>query len=66
MSDHSARASEMRIRAARCQASAKMTTSVKFAECYRLAAENYEVLAKLEQDFEDRQIAHPENRYIPG
>lgn len=66
MLTHSARAYEMRVRAAKCQASAKKTTSAMFAECYRLAARNYEVLAKLEQDFADRQIAHPENRYIPA
>ena len=66
MLSHSARAYEMRVRAVKSRASAKKTTSVMFAECYRLAAENYEVLAKLEQDFADRQMAHPENRYIPA
>lgn len=55
MLDHLARARELRRRAAQCQISAKNTQSAKFGDCYRLLAEHYTILAKLEEDFVDRQ-----------
>lgn len=64
--NHLARAKEMRARAAGCKESAKTTTSEKFSGCYRLLAENYDILAKLEEDYHERQKSFPENRYIPA
>jgi len=57
MPDHLARARELRLRAAQCQLSAKNSGSAKFGHCYRLLAEHYVILAKLEEDFVGRQDA---------
>jgi hypothetical protein len=57
MLDHLARARELRNRAAKCQLSAKTSASAKFGNCYRLLAEHYVILAKLEEDFVGRQRA---------
>jgi len=56
----------MRVRAAGCNEAAKTTTSAKFSKCYRLLAENYGILANLEEDYDERQNSFPENRYIPA
>jgi hypothetical protein len=53
--DHLARAREMRRRAAKCQLSAKNSQSARFGDCYRLLADNYVILAKLEEDYVARQ-----------
>ena len=50
MADHIAAAQRYRARAAKCEASAKNTTSAEFGECYRLLARHYLVLANLEED----------------
>jgi 2-keto-3-deoxy-galactonokinase len=50
MADHIAAAQRYRARAAKCELSAKNTSSVKFGECYRLLAQHYLVLANLEED----------------
>jgi 2-keto-3-deoxy-galactonokinase len=50
MADHIAAAQRYRARAAKCELSAKNTTSVEFGECYRLLARHYLVLANLEED----------------
>ena len=47
---HIAAAQRYRARAAKCEVSAKSTSSAKFGECYRLLAQNYLVLANLEED----------------
>lgn len=57
MLDHLARARELRRHAAKCEAAAKITISVKFGACYRLLAKNYLILAELEEDFVARQNA---------
>ena len=57
MISHFLRAKEMRVRSEQCELSANQTTSEKFAECYRLLAENYKRLAALEQDYADREVA---------
>jgi len=57
MPDHLARARELRLRATKCQISAKSTTSAKFSDCYRLLAEHYVSLATLEEDFVGRQTS---------
>lgn len=62
--NHLARAREMRVRAAGCNEAAKTTTSEKFSKCYRLLAENYGILANLEESYDERQNSFPENRYI--
>jgi hypothetical protein len=64
--NHLARAREMRVMAAGCKEAAKATTSEKFSGCYRLLAENYGILANLEEDYNERQNSYPENRYIPA
>ena len=56
----------MRVRAAGCTEAAKTTASEKFSKCYRLLAENYGILANLEEDYNERQNSFPENRYIPA
>jgi hypothetical protein len=66
MIDHLARAREMRVRAAGCKEAAKATTSDRFSGCYRLLAENYGILANLEEEYDERQNSFPENRYIPA
>jgi hypothetical protein len=55
--DHLTRARILRDRAAQCRVSAKATLSAKFGDCYRLLADHYVILAKLEEDFVSRQNA---------
>jgi 2-keto-3-deoxy-galactonokinase len=50
MADHIAAAQRYRARAAKCELSAKNTSSTGFGECYRLLAQHYLVLANLEED----------------
>jgi hypothetical protein len=57
MVDHLARAKEMRARARNCEVSAKQSKSEKFAECYRALADNYNILATIEEEFLAREIA---------
>jgi hypothetical protein len=54
MADHIAAAQRYRARAAKCEVSAKNTSSAKFGECYRLLARHYLVLANLEEDCAQR------------
>jgi hypothetical protein len=54
MADHIATAQRYRARAAKCELSAKATSSEKFSECYRLLARHYLVLANLEEDCANR------------
>jgi hypothetical protein len=54
MADHIAMAQRYRARAAKCELSAKATSSEKFGECYRLLAQHYLVLANLEEDCANR------------
>jgi hypothetical protein len=54
MADHIATAQRYRARAAKCELSAKATSSEKFGECYRLLAQHYRVLANLEEDCANR------------
>jgi hypothetical protein len=64
MADHIATAQRYRARAAKCELSAKNTSSEKFGECYRLLAQHYLVLANLEEDCVHRvsPFARQENR----
>jgi 2-keto-3-deoxy-galactonokinase len=55
MADHIAAAQRYRARAAKCELSAKSTSSAKFGECYRLLAQHYLVLANLEEDCAHRK-----------
>jgi hypothetical protein len=48
MVNHFLRANEMRVRSEQCELSANHTISEKFAECYRLLAKNYKMLAGLQ------------------
>jgi hypothetical protein len=57
MVDHLAWAQGYRDRAAKCQLSAKSTSSVEFGECYRLLEKYYLMLANLEEDFGRKQVA---------
>ena len=50
MGDHIAAAQRYRARAAKCELFAKNTSSMGFGECYRLLAQQYLVLANLEDD----------------
>ena len=50
MADHIAAAQRYRARAAKCELSAKNTSSEKFGECYRLLTQQYLVLANMEED----------------
>jgi hypothetical protein len=50
MGDHIAAAQRYRARAAKCELFAKNTSSMGFGECYRLLAQQYLVLANLEED----------------
>jgi hypothetical protein len=61
MVDRLTHAKEMRVRAKKCQLSAKESKSEKFAECYRLLAQNYDMLASVDEKFLARQIARGEN-----
>jgi hypothetical protein len=65
MLDHLARAKVLRHRAAACEQSAQKTDSVEFGNCYRLLAQNYAILAGLEEDYAHRQVAAKiENNFI--
>jgi hypothetical protein len=57
MVDHLAWAQGYRDRAAKCQLSAKNTSSVEFGACYRLLEKYYLMLANLEEDFGRKQVA---------
>jgi hypothetical protein len=59
MSDHLASAQRYRDRAAKCELSAKNTSSIEFGECYRLLARHYLVLANLEEDCARRRPLPP-------
>src|SRR6266571_679270 len=59
MSDHLASAQRYRDRAAKCELSAKNTSSIEFGECYRLLAQHYLVLANLEEDCARRRPLPP-------
>jgi len=63
MADHIAGAQRYRARAAKCELSAKNTSSAEFGECYRLLARHYLVLANLEEDCAHRQspFARPQD-----
>ena len=50
MVDHLVRAGAMRDRAKRCEAFASQTKSEKFADCYRLLSQNYNILATVEEE----------------
>jgi len=67
MADHIAAAQRYRARAAKCELSAKNTTSVEFGECYRLLARHYLVLANFEEDCAHRRssFARPEDSKAP-
>jgi hypothetical protein len=67
MADHIATAQRYRARAAKCELSAKATSSEKFGECYRLLAQHYLVLANLEEDCANRvsPFARQENKQDP-
>jgi hypothetical protein len=65
MLDHLARARMLRRRAAKSEESAKSSASAEFGDCYRLLANNYVILAELEEDYVARQnSALLENRLI--
>ena len=67
MADHIAAAQRYRARAAKCELSAKNTSSAGFGECYRLLAQHYLVLANLEEDCAHRQspFARPDDDKAP-
>jgi hypothetical protein len=67
MADHIATAQRYRARAAKCELSAKSTSSVKFGECYRLLAKHYLVLANLEEDCAQRPspFARQQDNKVP-
>jgi hypothetical protein len=65
MVDHLAWAQGYRDRAAKCQLSAKNTSSIEFGECYRLLEKYYLMLANLEEDFERRQVASLMSSVLP-
>lgn len=56
MLDHRKRARQLRVRANKCRGFAENTTSIKFSECYRLIAENYNILATVEEEFYERNL----------
>jgi hypothetical protein len=56
MVNHLARAEEMRDRAKQCQHTAGQTKSEKFADCYRLLSQNYNILATVEEEFFMREM----------
>jgi hypothetical protein len=68
MADHIAAAQRYRARAAKCELSAKNTSSAEFGECYRLLARHYLVLANLEEDCAHRRspFARPEDDKAPA
>lgn len=49
--DHLARAEALRQRATACRSSADETTSAGFQKCYRMLADHYAILARLEEDY---------------
>jgi hypothetical protein len=53
--DHLEWARAYRRRAARCSIAADSTSSSEFRQCYRELAHHYEGLARLEEDFFNRQ-----------
>jgi hypothetical protein len=59
MPDHLASAQRYRDRAAKCELSAKNTSSIEFGECYRLLAQHYLVLANLEENYARRRSSPP-------
>lgn len=67
MADHIAAAQRYRARAAKCELSAKNTSSAGFGECYRLLAQHYLTLASLEEDCAHRQspFARPQDDKAP-
>jgi hypothetical protein len=67
MADHIAVAQRYRARAAKCELSAKATSSARFGECYRLLAQHYLVLANLVEDCAHRQspFARPQDNKAP-
>jgi len=67
MADHIAAAQRYRARAAKCELSAKNTSSAEFGECYRLLARHYLVLANREEDCAHRRspFARPEDNKAP-
>jgi hypothetical protein len=67
MADHIAAAQRYRARAAKCELSAKNTSSAGFGECYRLLAQHYLALASLEEDCAHRQspFARPQDDKSP-
>jgi hypothetical protein len=60
MADHIAAAQRYRARAAKCELSAKNTSSAGFGECYRLLAQHYLALAV------SKKIARIASRLSPG
>jgi hypothetical protein len=57
MVEHLAWAENYRNRAAKCRSAAENVSSARFANCYRLLADHYIVLADLEEDFARRAVA---------
>ena len=57
MVDHFAWAESYRKRAAKCQFTAKQTSSANFSDCYRLLADHYVQLADIEEDYARRTAA---------
>jgi hypothetical protein len=68
MADHIAAAQRYRARPAKCELSAKNTSSTEFGECYRLLAQHYLALANLEEDCAHRRspFARPEDDKAPA
>ena len=56
MVDHLVRAGAMRDRAKRCETFASQTKSEKFADCYRLLSQNYNILATVEEERFTREM----------
>lgn len=66
MVDHVARAKDLRIKAAKYRLWAKSAASPMFGGCYDLLADNYNILATLEEEFVSRQISsRMENKFQP-
>ena len=66
MVDHLAWAQGYRVRSARCLNAAKNSSSNEFSKCYRQLAEHYAELARLEEDFQAREIARVCEKSIPA
>jgi hypothetical protein len=65
--DHFARAEALRQRAMSCRSSADETTSADFQNCYRLLADHYANLARLEEDYaagSERLSAQPHRQIM--